>query len=91
MANLRWKVIAIVLITLIFGSVSIDPMVAARYGMTSPKLLPDRLRKLGLDLKGGVNLVLRVAVHANFHLLPSYTTHCSERRDPSAFSTTRMS
>lgn len=60
MANLRWKVIVIVLITLIFGSVSIYPMVAARYGITSPKLLTDRLLKLGLDLKGGVNLVLRV-------------------------------
>ena len=33
---------------------------AARYGITGPTLLTDRLLKLGLDLKGGVHLVLRV-------------------------------
>ena len=33
---------------------------AARYGITSPGWLIDRQLKLGLDLKGGVHLVLRV-------------------------------
>jgi preprotein translocase subunit SecD len=36
------------------------PIVAARYGVTSPSWLVDRQLKLGLDLKGGVHLVLRV-------------------------------
>ena len=60
MSNLRWKLLTTVLVTLIFSAVGVYPIVAARWGITSPKILTDRLLKLGLDLKGGVNLVLRV-------------------------------
>ncbi len=60
MANLRWKLLLILAVTVIFGAVGVYPIVAARYGITGPKLLTDRLLKLGLDLKGGVHLVLRV-------------------------------
>lgn len=60
MANLRLKLLVVLAVTLIFGAVGVYPIVAARYGITGPKILTDRLIKLGLDLKGGVHLVLRV-------------------------------
>ena len=40
--------------------VGVYPIVAARYGIHSPSWLMDKQLKLGLDLKGGVHLVLRV-------------------------------
>src|SRR6202008_3228522 len=43
-----------------FGAVGVYPLVAARYGITSPAALMSKQLKLGLDLKGGVHLVLRV-------------------------------
>src|SRR4051812_42343547 len=60
MSNLRWKLLTTIAVTIIFGAVGVYPIIAARYGITSPKLLTDRILKLGLDLKGGVHLVLRV-------------------------------
>lgn len=60
MQNLRWKVITIVAVLIIFSTVGVYPIVAARYGITSPRWLIDRQLKLGLDLRGGVHLVLRV-------------------------------
>jgi preprotein translocase subunit SecD len=60
MTNLRWKVLTIVAVLVVFGAVGVYPIVAARYGVTSPRWLTDKVLKLGLDLKGGVHLVLRV-------------------------------
>src|SRR5262245_64955885 len=60
MTNLRWKVLTILAVTVIFGAVGVYPIVAARFGITQPKWLTDKIIKLGLDLKGGVHLVLRV-------------------------------
>jgi preprotein translocase subunit SecD len=60
MANIRWKLITILIVLVVFGSVGVYPIVAARYGIQSPSWLMDKLLKLGLDLKGGVQLVLRV-------------------------------
>ena len=60
MTNLRWKVITIIAVTVIFAAVGVYPIAAARYGITQPKWLTDKMIKLGLDLKGGVHLVLRV-------------------------------
>jgi preprotein translocase subunit SecD len=60
MQNIRWKIITILTILVIFVAVGVYPIVAARYGVKSPKWLIDRQLKLGLDLKGGVHLVLRV-------------------------------
>src|SRR4051812_20074198 len=60
MSNLRWKLLTTIAVTIIFGAVGVYPIIAARYGITSPKVPTDRLLKLGLDLKGGVHLVLRV-------------------------------
>ncbi|NOT45398.1 MAG: protein translocase subunit SecD [Acidobacteria bacterium] len=58
--NLRWKVIAVVAALVVFGAVGLYPMLAAQYGLPVPGALADRQLKLGLDLKGGVHLVLRV-------------------------------
>lgn len=60
MANLRWKLLTIIAVTVIFAAVGVYPIVAGRLGVNSPKWLMDRAIKLGLDLKGGVHLVLRV-------------------------------
>src|SRR3989442_929418 len=59
-SNLRWKVITILVVFVVFASVGVYPIVAARYGVHSPAWLTDKQLKLGLDLKGGVHLVLRV-------------------------------
>jgi preprotein translocase subunit SecD len=60
MTNLRWRLITIVAVLVIFASVGVYPIVAAHYGVHSPGWLVDKQLKLGLDLKGGVHLVLRV-------------------------------
>ena len=60
MQNIRWKIITILTVLIVFSAVGVYPIVASRYGITSPKWLMDRQLKLGLDLKGGVHLVLRV-------------------------------
>src|SRR5712691_1620092 len=59
-SNLRWKVITILAVFVVFASVGVYPIVAAHYGVHSPGWLMDKQLKLGLDLKGGVHLVLRV-------------------------------
>lgn len=58
--TLRWKLIAIFVVLVAFGAVGVYPIVAAHYGVHSPAVLVDKQLKLGLDLKGGVHLVLRV-------------------------------
>jgi preprotein translocase subunit SecD len=60
MSNLRWKLIAIVAVFILFAAVGVYPMLAARYALPAPDWLTSRALKLGLDLKGGVHLVLRV-------------------------------
>src|SRR5438105_15624740 len=60
MQNLRWKIITIIVVFVVFAGLGVYPIVAARYGVHSPGWLMDKQLKLGLDLKGGVHLVLRV-------------------------------
>ena len=60
MANIRWKLITVLTVLVVFAAVGVYPIVAARYGVHSPAWLIDKQLKLGLDLKGGVHLVLRV-------------------------------
>jgi preprotein translocase subunit SecD len=60
MSNLRWKLITIVVVFAVFFAVGVYPMIAARYNLPAPSWLRDRQLKLGLDLKGGVHLVMRV-------------------------------
>ncbi len=58
--NIRWKVITILAVLVIFAAVGVYPIVASQYGIKSPSWLMEKQLKLGLDLKGGVHLVLRV-------------------------------
>src|SRR4249920_3376794 len=59
-SNLRWKLLTVLAVFVVFGAVGVYPIIAARYGINSPSWLMDKQLKLGLDLKGGVHLVLRV-------------------------------
>src|SRR5712691_4634727 len=58
--NIRWKVITIVAVLVIFTGVGVYPILASYYHSPSPGWLQQKQLKLGLDLKGGVHLVLRV-------------------------------
>src|SRR5262245_61622978 len=60
MQNIRWKVITILAVLVIFGVVGVYPILAAWKGLPAPGWLKEKQLKLGLDLKGGVHLVLRV-------------------------------
>src|SRR5579862_3262513 len=58
--NIQWKVITILGVLVIFAAVGVYPIVALMYGIKQPAVLMQHQLKLGLDLKGGVHLVLRV-------------------------------
>jgi len=60
MNNLRWKIVTVLAVFIIFFAVGPYPILAARYHLPSPAWLQEKQLKLGLDLKGGVHLVLRV-------------------------------
>jgi preprotein translocase subunit SecD len=60
MSNLRWKVVTILVVFIVFFGLGVYPILAARYHAPAPGWLKDKQLKLGLDLKGGVHLVLRV-------------------------------
>lgn len=58
--RLQWKVIAIGVVLAIFGSLGVYPLLAPRLGISRPRWLIDKRLALGLDLQGGVQLVVRV-------------------------------
>ena len=58
--NLRWKVLTTVAVFGLFFSIGVYPMMAEAYHLPCPKFLKAKQLKLGLDLKGGVQLVLKV-------------------------------
>src|SRR3712207_3056110 len=60
MKNLRWKLITVVALFALFFAFGVYPILAAQYKLPAPQWLKDKQLKLGLDLKGGVHLVLRV-------------------------------
>jgi len=60
MTNQRWKAITILVVLVVFAGVGVYPILAGRYGLPSPGWLQAKRLKLGLDLRGGVHLVLRV-------------------------------
>ena len=60
MQNIRWKVITILVVLVVFSGVGVYPILASRYHWLSPGWLQEKQLKLGLDLKGGVNLEMRV-------------------------------
>jgi preprotein translocase subunit SecD len=58
--NLRWKVLTIAIVVGLCFAIGVYPLLAERYKWPSPQYLRTHALKLGLDLKGGVHLVLRV-------------------------------
>ena len=60
MSNLQWKLALCAAVFIVFFGVGVYPILATRYNLPAPGWLSDRQLKLGLDLKGGVHLVLRV-------------------------------
>jgi preprotein translocase subunit SecD len=59
--NLRWKIVTILVVFVVFFSIGIYPLLAQRFTvLPAPAWLMQHQLKLGLDLKGGVHLVMRV-------------------------------
>jgi preprotein translocase subunit SecD len=58
--NLRWKLLTIAAVFVVFFSVGVYPLLGQHYHWPVPAVLQDKALKLGLDLKGGVQLVMRV-------------------------------
>src|SRR5918998_6578228 len=79
MKNLRWKLLTIVGIFVVFFALGIYPILANQYKLPAPGWLMNKQLKLGLDLKGGVHLVLRV--HTDEALQISTTTTVEQVRE----------
>ena len=79
MKNLRWRVITVVALFAVFFALSVYPILANRYNWPAPQWLKDKQLKLGLDLKGGVHLVLRV--HTDEALQTATTTTVEQLRE----------
>ena len=58
--SLRTKIIVIIATFIVFFALGVYPIAASRYGLPAPGWLMAHQLKLGLDLRGGVHLVLRV-------------------------------
>src|SRR4026209_1256286 len=72
--NIRWKVLTIVAVLVIFAAVGVYPIVASSFGSNSPSWLMQKQLRLGLDLKGGVHLVLRVQTDEALQLATTTTS-----------------
>ncbi len=59
-SRLRWKFVVTVVVTLGISFFAWYPLLADRYGLPAPGFIMEKRLKLGLDLKGGVQMVLRV-------------------------------
>src|SRR6185503_10606476 len=58
--NLRWKLLTILGVLILFTGIGVYPLLAQKYHWPAPGWLQAKALKLGLDLKGGVQLVLKV-------------------------------
>ena len=74
--NLRWKLITILAVFVLFFGLGVYPILAQRYHLPAPSWLAAKQLKLGLDLKGGVHLVMRVNTSDALRL---HTTTTSEQ------------
>ena len=59
-SRLRWRFVVTVAVTLGISIFAWYPFVADRYGLANPGFIREKRLRLGLDLKGGVHMVLRV-------------------------------
>jgi preprotein translocase subunit SecD len=74
--NIRWKLLTSLAVFVLFFGVGVYPILAQRYKLPLPGWLAAKQLKLGLDLKGGVQLVLRVQTD---EALKIHTTTTSEQ------------
>ena len=74
--NLRWKLLTTVAVFILFFTFGVYPILAQRYSLPAPGWLKSHQLQLGLDLRGGVHLVLRV--HTD-DALRIFTTTTSEQ------------
>jgi preprotein translocase subunit SecD len=58
--NLRLKSALLLVVLVVSAAVGVYPLLAPRFGITRPDWLLEKKLKLGLDLKGGVHLVLGI-------------------------------
>jgi preprotein translocase subunit SecD len=72
--NLRWRVITILVITLVCGAFGVYPILAQRFHLPAPAWLMAYQLPLGLDLKGGVHLRLRVNTDDALRLVTASTS-----------------
>src|SRR5688572_3308601 len=79
MKNIRWKVFTVIGVFAVFFALGVYPILANRYGLPAPAWLKAKQLKLGLDLRGGVHLVLRV--HTDQALKTSTTTTGEQLRE----------
>jgi preprotein translocase subunit SecD len=79
MKNLRWKLFTVIGVSALFFLLGVYPILANRYSLPAPGWLKAKQLKLGLDLKGGVHLVLRV--HTDEALRTSTTTTSEQLRE----------
>ena len=79
MKSIRWKVFTIVGVFAVFFALGVYPILANRYHLPAPAWLKAKQLRLGLDLRGGVHLVLRV--HTDEALRTSTTTTGEQLRE----------
>ena len=77
--NLRWKLLTILGVFTLFFALGVYPVLANRYHLPAPAWLKAKQLKLGLDLKGGVHLVMQV--HTGDALRTHTTTTSEQVRD----------
>src|SRR5918993_2344925 len=82
MKNIRWKVFTVIGVFAVFFALGVYPILANRYNLPAPAWLKAKQLKLGLDLRGGVHLVLRV--HTDEALRTSTTTTSEQLRSAAA-------
>jgi preprotein translocase subunit SecD len=58
--NLSWRILTIVVVLVVFTMVGVYPIASSYFKWPMPEWLAAKQLKLGLDLKGGVHLELRV-------------------------------
>jgi preprotein translocase subunit SecD len=77
--NLRWKILTVLVVLVTFFAVGVYPILATRYHLPAPGWLMAKQLRLGLDLKGGVHLVMRV--HTEDALRTHTTTTAEQIRE----------
>jgi protein-export membrane protein SecD/preprotein translocase SecF subunit len=58
--RVRWRIVVVLVVTFCVSVPAWYPLLASRCGLRVPDFMRERQLRLGLDLKGGVHLVLRV-------------------------------